>query len=143
MDAASVLFLCPANNKQEIQTAPGVVADNAHKGIAIETLTARSAFFQFYVKISIVMKKYKTDHEREMAMVKAQMKIKDFLEHHASYTELMEYAAKAQAQVFNIIRHCDVDEKDQWDVDDISDFFYFAILAFSLFEPFEEERLHV
>ena len=68
----------PAINKQEIQTAPGVVADNAHKGIALETLTARSAVFQFYVKISSVMKKYKTDHEREMAMVKAQMKIKDF-----------------------------------------------------------------
>ena len=55
----------------------------------------------------------------------------------------MEYAAKAQAQVFNIIRYCDVDEKDQWDVNDISEFFYFAILAFELLEPFSEDKLHV
>lgn len=105
-------------------------------------LTARSAVTFIYCQIPKEMKKYKTEHEREVAMLKAQMKIKEFLEHHASYTDLMEYAAKAQAQVFNIIRFCDVDEKDQWDVDDISTFFYFAILAFELLEPFQEERLH-
>ena len=42
-------FYAP-NNKQTIQTAPGVVADNAHKGIAIETLTARSVVFHFMSK---------------------------------------------------------------------------------------------
>ena len=89
------------------------------------------------------MKKYQNEHERELALVKAHAKIDDFLKHHASYTDLMEYAAKAQAQVFNIIRHCDVDEKDQWDVNDISEFFYFAILAFELLEPFSEDQLHV
>ena len=50
MDAASVLFLCPQTIKRNIETAPGVVADNAHKGFAFETLTARSAVFQFMSK---------------------------------------------------------------------------------------------
>jgi hypothetical protein len=49
MGAAGALFLCP-DNKQEIQTAPGAAADNARKGIAVETLTARSAVFQFMSK---------------------------------------------------------------------------------------------
>ena len=88
------------------------------------------------------MKKYRNDHEREIAWMKAQAEIKNFLEHHASYTELMEYAAKAQAQIFNLLHHCDVDERHQCDVNDISEFFYFTILAFSLLEPFEEEKLH-
>lgn len=89
------------------------------------------------------MKKYENDYEKELAIAKANFKIQDFLTHHASYTELMEYAAKAQSQVFEIIRHCDVNEKTQWDVDDISTFFFFAIRAFELLEPFTEERLHV
>lgn len=88
------------------------------------------------------MKRYQDEHERELAIVKAHAKIKEFLNHQASYTDLMEYAAKAQAQVFNIIRHTDINEKEQWDVDDISDFFYFAIMAFELLEPFSEEKLH-
>jgi hypothetical protein len=54
----------------------------------------------------------------------------------------MEYAAKAQAQIFNLLHHCDVDERHQCDVNDISEFFYFTIFAFSLLEPFEEEKLH-
>lgn len=87
------------------------------------------------------MKKYKNDHEREIAFLNAQSKIREFLQFHASYTQLMVYAAKAQAQVFNIIRLCDVDKIDQLDVDDISDFFYFAIRAFNLLEPYEEEKL--
>lgn len=42
------------NNKQTIQTAPGVVADNAHKGFAFETLTTRSAAFQFMSKYQML-----------------------------------------------------------------------------------------
>ena len=48
-------FYAP-NIKQTIQTAPGAVADNARKGIAIETLTARSAVFQFMSKYQVYEK---------------------------------------------------------------------------------------
>lgn len=89
------------------------------------------------------MKKYKNETEKAVALAKAQAKIQEFLTHHASYTELMEFAAKAQSQVFQIIRFCDVNEKDQWDVDDISNFFFFAIQAFELLEPFTEDRVRV
>ena len=46
----------PANKEQTIQTAPSVVADNAHKGIALETLTARSAVFHFMSKYQVYEK---------------------------------------------------------------------------------------
>ncbi len=48
------LFFMPANKEQAIQTAPSVVADNAHKGIALETLTARSAVFHFMSKYQVL-----------------------------------------------------------------------------------------
>ena len=89
------------------------------------------------------MKRYNNEHERELAMVKAHAEIKDFLNHHASYTEMMEYAAKAQAEVFGILRSVNVDEMSNISVDDIHTFFYFAVKAINLLEPFTEERLYV
>ena len=89
------------------------------------------------------MKRYQDEHQRELAMVKAHAEIKDFLEHHASYTELMEYAAKAQAEVFGLLRLIDENESTQISVTGIHEFFYFAIKAFELLEPFTEEKLYV
>ena len=76
-------------------------------------------------------------------MVKAHAEIKNFLENHASYTELMEYAAKAQAEVFGLLRLIDENETTQISVTDIHEFFYFAIKAFQLLEPFTEEKLYI
>ena len=87
------------------------------------------------------MKHYKDETEKAVALVKAQMRIAEFLKHDYSYTELMTTAAKAQAQVFSIMRNCDRDKRDQCCVDDVSDFFYFAIKAFELLEPFTEDEL--
>lgn len=87
------------------------------------------------------MKHYKDETEKAVALTKAQMRIAEFLKHDYSYTELMTTAAKAQAQVFNIISNCDPNKRSQCHVEEVSDFFYFAIKAFELLEPFTEDEL--
>ena len=91
----------PAINKQEIQTAPGVVADNAHKGIALETLTARSAVFQFYVKISSVMN-YKKMKERIERKEEAVKNLIEFLANENDYSSMMTELAIAQTSVMKL-----------------------------------------
>ena len=88
------------------------------------------------------MKKYKDETEKAVAMAKAQMKIAEFLKHHFSYTELVMMTAKAQAQVFNIINLVDRDKRDECLVGEVSEFFFAAIQAFELLEPFNEEELN-
>ena len=46
----------PVEQLKKLQTAPSVVADNAHKGFAFETLTARSAVFHFMSKYQMYEK---------------------------------------------------------------------------------------
>ena len=87
------------------------------------------------------MKRYQNETEKAVAMTKAQMRIKEFLKHEYSYTELMAKTAKAQAQVFNIISLTDRDKRDECLVDDISEFFFFAIRTFELLEPFNDDEL--
>lgn len=87
------------------------------------------------------MKRYKDETEKAVALARAQMRIAEFLKHDYSYTDLMTKAAKAQAQVFNIISFTDRDKQDQYDVAEISEFFYFALRAFELLEPFTEDEL--
>ena len=74
-------------------------------------------------------------------MAEAQQKITEFLKHDYSYTELMTKTAKAQAQVFNIISLCDCNHRDECHIDELSEFFYFAIRAFEMLEPFDENQL--
>lgn len=87
------------------------------------------------------MKRYQNETEKAVALTKAQMRIKEFLKHEYSYTELMAKTAKAQAQVFNIISLTDRDKRDECLVDDISEFFFFAIRTFELLEPFNDDEL--
>lgn len=87
------------------------------------------------------MKKYQSETERAVAIAKAEGRIAEFLKHQYSYTELMTKTAKAQAQVFNIINLCDADHKVECCVEELAEFFYFAIQAFELLEPFTEENL--
>ena len=91
----------PANKEQTIQTAPSVVADNAHKGIAIETLTARSAVFQFYVKISIVMN-YKKMKERIERKEEAVKNLIEFLANENDYSSMMTELAIAQSSAMKL-----------------------------------------
>lgn len=88
------------------------------------------------------MKKYKDETEKAVAQAKAQMRIAEFLKHEVSFTELMSMTAKAQSQVFNIIALVDRDNRDECVVTDVSQFFYFAIQAFELLEPFTDEQLN-
>ena len=87
------------------------------------------------------MKRYQNETEKAVALTKAQMRIKEFLKHEYSYTELMAKTAKAQAQVFNIMSLTDRDKRDECLVDDISEFFFFAIRTFELLEPFNDDEL--
>lgn len=87
------------------------------------------------------MKRYQNETEKAVALTKAQMRIKEFLKHEYSYTELMAKTAKAQAQVFNIISLTDRDKRDECLVNDISEFFFFAIRTFELLEPFNDDEL--
>ena len=87
------------------------------------------------------MKKYQNEVEKAVAIAKAQARIVEFLKHDYSYTELMTKTAKAQAQVFNIINLCDIDHRDECNVEELAEFFYFAIRAFELLEPFTDEKL--
>ena len=87
------------------------------------------------------MKRYQNETEKAVALTKAQMRIAEFLKHDYSYTELMAKTAKAQAQVFNIISLTDRDKRDECLVDDISEFFFFAIRTFELLEPFNDDEL--
>lgn len=87
------------------------------------------------------MKRYLNETEKAVALAKAQSKIAEFLKHDYSYTELMTKTAKAQAQVFSIISAADPDRRDQCHVDEVSEFFYFAIKAFELLQPFTEDNL--
>ncbi len=86
------------------------------------------------------MKKYKNETDKAIAMAKAQVRIEEFLKHDYSYAELMTMAAKAQAQVFNIINLADINSRDEIHVEQISEFFYFAIKAFELLEPYCESE---
>lgn len=87
------------------------------------------------------MKKYKNETERAEAMAEAQKNIADFLKHEYSYTELMTKTAKAQSHVFNLISLCDCNHRDECNIEELSEFFHFAIRAFELLEPFNEEQL--
>ena len=87
------------------------------------------------------MNKYKNEAEKAEAMAEAQKKIKDFLKSEYSYTELMVKTAKAQSQIFNLISLCDCNLHDDSNINDLSEFFYFAIKAFELLEPFNENEL--
>jgi hypothetical protein len=87
------------------------------------------------------MKKYQSETEKVVAIAMAQAKIAEFLKHDYSYTELMTMTAKAQAQVFNIINLCDSNHRDECNVEELAEFFFFAIRAFELLEPFTEENL--
>lgn len=85
--------------------------------------------------------KYNNQTERAIATAKAQCAIEEYLRHFCSYTEIMEYAAKAQTQVFHLIAMMDKDRRDECHVEEISEFFFFAIKAFELLEPFTDENL--
>lgn len=86
------------------------------------------------------MKKYKDETEKAIAIAKAQVRIEEFLKHDYSYAELMTMTAKAQAQVFNIINLADGGNRDEIHVEQIAEFFYFAIKAFQLLEPYSESE---
>ena len=86
------------------------------------------------------MKKYQNEAQRAAAMAKAQEEISLFLKHEYSYTELMKQAAKAQVQIAEIISLVNQEDKDQVGIEDIREFFYFAIKAFELLEPFNEDE---
>ena len=86
------------------------------------------------------MNRYQNETEKAVAIARAQAKISEFLKHEYSYTELMTKTAKAQAQVFNIIGLCNPDHKDECCVDELAEFFYFAVRAFELLEPFTESQ---
>ena len=84
------------------------------------------------------MKKYRNDEQRATALQYAQESIIRFLKHEYSYTELMKQAAKAQLQIAEIISIVDHDEIDKVVIEDIREFFFFAIRVFELLEPFTE-----
>ena len=68
------------------------------------------------------MKKYQNETDKVVAIARAQAKIAEFLKHEYSYTELMTKTAKAQAQVFNIINLCDVNQREECQVEELAEF---------------------
>ena len=81
------------------------------------------------------MKKY-NEQERAKAITQQVRKIREFLNHTCSYAELMMLNAKAEAQVLDILRMVPPDKADQCNIDHIAEYFYFAIQAIGLLEPF-------
>ena len=86
------------------------------------------------------MKKYKSETEKAVLLAQAQCAIQEFLKHSYSYADLMTMTAKAQAQVFNILNMVGPDEREQCTVENVAEFFYFAIQAFELLKPFSEDE---
>ena len=86
------------------------------------------------------MKKYRNDEQKAIALQYAQESITRFLKHEYSYTELMKQAAKAQLQIAEIITLVDQNDMDKVVIEDIREFFFFAIRAFELLEPFNEDE---
>ena len=128
------------NAKRNI-AATAWASGNTPKGIPLGALTARSAAFLFICQNIKSMKKYQNETDKVVAIARAQAKIAEFLKHEYSYTELMTKTAKAQAQVFNIINLCDVNQREECQVEELAEFFFFAIRAFELLEPFTEDNL--
>ena len=86
------------------------------------------------------MKKYQNEAARTVAIKEAGDQISRFLTHDYSYAELMKSAAKAQSQIFEIIGLVDNNKRERLVTEDIQEFFFFAIRAFDLLEPFSENE---
>ena len=86
------------------------------------------------------MKQYQNEAEEQQAHLFAQGQIMHFLEHVYSYTQLMTITARAQLQIMEIICNVEQDDMHKVIIDDIHEFFYFAIQAFELLKPFTEDE---
>lgn len=131
----------PEIYKNRLTVAPRRVTGNTPKAASSWKPEQRVVLHFLFVQILRVMNRYKDETEKAIGLAKAQMKIAEFLKHDYSFTELMAQTAKAQAQVFNIISNVDPDKVEECNVGDISEFFYFAIKAFELLEPFSEDNV--
>ena len=106
------------------------------QGIALMSLTARSAVFYLFVKYISVMSK--SNEKVLVRLTQAQMKLASFLKHECDYNRLMEGSAQAQAEVLHLIRIVNPDYEDEIMVGQISDFFYFATNLIATLKPFDE-----
>ena len=120
-----------------------MVADNAHKGIAIETLTARSVVFQLCQNINRMKNLGKVlDYQKKTN--EAVEKMMDLLANYYSTSMLYETLANAQVQIMSLLRLCDryIEDGQKWgevlNPNDIEDMLLQVNEVYKLLKPFEE-----
>lgn len=77
--------------------------------------------------------------EKQVMLAKAQCAISEYLRTEASYSDLMEEAAQAEAQIIALMdKQSYLPQSEQLLTDDITAFLYHTMKALKLFKPFAQ-----